>query len=58
MDVIRNLQQELAYLRNKNERLLNTSEEQERMIRELTQNSSHRSMELERLKRKKMVGES
>jgi len=58
MEVIRNLKQELTYVRNNNECLIKASEEQERMIRELNEKSSHRSIELEGLKRKEVELES
>ena len=45
LEVIRNLQQELAQLENNNERLLRASEEHEFMIRELKEKYSHKSVE-------------
>lgn len=47
MNVIRDSQQELPHLRSNNERFLKDREEQERMIRELTEKSSYIVNELE-----------
>ena len=43
LDMIRDMQREMVQLRTRNEQLLQASQEQERLIRELTSRFSHES---------------
>ena len=53
MEVIINLQEELAYLRSNNERLLKASREQEKMISGINENSCQKIVEPEIVKGEK-----
>lgn len=52
LKIVRNFQWELSYLWSSNERLIKTSEEQEKQIREWIEKSSHKSVEQEGPKQK------